>query len=330
MLFRSNQIRGRAEHILNLERARNQLAVRTLFVQESPEERLELALVATRAAELYPQSWDGMLLTSGIVAGPTTYDFRMDLRAVYQHLCHNHPRPNEPQYTLSMGLPADRLMGHDDLLSRADECLGIRHPAAQRTAEQRQKLKTLVDVIKIPESSVASHLNWATFSLQDLVQKNGGVSPLGNEGVRYTGSPDDAALNAAVPRFRASPEAVARFAADSDHHGRFRMPVISAHAIGDPTVFVESEDTLRQRMQAAGNGDRLVQAFVDSREHSYWGDAMYPPLFNALIEWVQNDRKPSPQSIATDCVALRAASPKDCLFRPEYTPQPLASRIAPR
>ena len=45
------------------------------------------AMVATRAAEMYPQSWEGILLTSGVVAGPTTYDFRLDLRAIYQHLC---------------------------------------------------------------------------------------------------------------------------------------------------------------------------------------------------------------------------------------------------
>jgi hypothetical protein len=106
--------------------------------------------------------------------------------------------------------------------------------------------------------------------------------------------------------------------------------VISAHGIGDSTVFVEGQDTLRQRMVAAGHGSRLVQAFVNSSEHSYWGDAMYPPLFEALLRWVEAGEKPSPQSIADRCVALRPASPKDCLYRTDYTPRPLASRIAPR
>ena len=79
---------------------------------------------------------------------------------------------------------------------------------------------------------------------------------------------------------RPDPAAVARFAFDVDHVGRFTVPVISAHGIGDATVFVEGSDTLRQRMAVAGNGQRLVQNFVDSAEHSYWGDAYYPPLFN--------------------------------------------------
>jgi pimeloyl-ACP methyl ester carboxylesterase len=288
------------------------------------------AMVATRAAELYPKSWEGILLTSGVVAGPTTYDFRLDLRAIYQYLCNNHPRPNEPQYPLPLGLPVDSKMTPADLLSRADECLGIRRPAAQRTAEQVRKLKTIVDVVKIPESSVVGHLTWGTFALQDVVQKNGGVSPLGNDGVRYSGSADDVALNAGVPRFRADPQAVARFAADVDHKGRFAVPVISAHGIGDSTVFVEGQDTLGQRMVAAGNGSRLVQVYVHSSDHSYWGDAMYPPLFEALLRWVQAGEKPTPDSIAESCRAQRATASQECLFRPDYTPRPLASRIAPR
>jgi hypothetical protein len=187
-----------------------------------------------------------------------------------------------------------------------------------------------------------------------VVSKNGGagpaVSPFGNDTVRYTGSSDDAALNAGVPRFKADPQAAARFAADVDHKGRFAVPVLSGHGMGDATVFVESNDTLRQRMAAAGNGARLVQTFVDSSEHSYWGDAHYPPLFEALLNWVENGQKPTPAGIAARCQQLRAAQPAtqaatqaatqpatqpatppaDCRFVPDYVPQPLASRVLPR
>jgi pimeloyl-ACP methyl ester carboxylesterase len=288
------------------------------------------AMVATRAAEMFPKSWEGILLTSGIVAGPVTYDFRLDLRALYQHLCKNHPRLDEPQYPLAIGLPVDSKLAHAELAARADDCLGVRKPSAQRTPEQAQKLKTIVDVLKIPESSIIGHLNWGTFTLQDLVIKNGGMSPFSNHSVRYTGSSNDAALNAAIPRFQADPQAVARFAADVDHRGRFAVPVLNAHGIGDATVFVESTDTLRQRMVAAGHGARLVQTFVDSSEHSYWGDAMYPPLFEALLGWVEKDQKPTPQSVAERCKQLRSAQPTDCKFMPDYTAKPLASRIHPR
>lgn len=308
--------------------------VRRIFVDHVAKPRVTLlhgqswgGMVATRAAEMFPKSWNGMLLTSGVVAGPATYDFRLDLRAIYQHLCNNLPLATEQAYSLAIGLPADSKLTNAEVATRADECLGVRKPAAQRTPQQAQKLKTIVDVLKIPESSVVGHLNWGTFTLRDVVAKNGGASPFGNERVRYVGSADDAALNAAVPRFKPDPAAVARFAADVDHAGRFAVPVVSAHGIRDATVFVEGSDTLRQRMAAAGNGQRLVQNFVDSAEHSYWGDAYYPPLFNALLNWVEKGQKPTPAGIAASCVQQPGAAIKDCQFLPDYANKPLSSRV---
>jgi pimeloyl-ACP methyl ester carboxylesterase len=311
--------------------------VRRIFIDHVAKPRTTLlhgqswgAMVATRAGEMFPKSWDGILLTSGVVAGPTTYDFRLDIRALYQHLCNNHPRPTEQAYPLSIGLPTDSKLTHAELAQRANECLGTGTPAAQRTPEQAQKLKTIVDVLKMPENSVLSHLNWGTFSLQDVVTKNGGVSPFGNAGVRYVGSSDDVKLNAAIPRFTADPKAVARFSADVNHEGRFVVPVISAHAINDATVFVEGQDVLRQKMKAASKDHLLVQTYVDSREHSYWGDAHYPPLFNALLQWVEKRQKPSPSDIDQQCKQLSSAKPADCRFLPNYAVKPIASRIHPR
>lgn len=311
--------------------------VRRIFVEHVAKPQRTLlhgqswgAMVATRSAELYPQSWEGILLTSGVVAGPTTYDFRLDLRAIYQHLCQNHPRPDEPQYPLSLGLPAGNPMTSAELTTRVNDCLGLRKPAAQRSTEQVQKIKTIVDVLKIPENSIVGHLNWGTFTLRDVVNKNGGASPFGNDKVKYSGSGDDTALNAAVLRFKADPQASARFDADVNHHGRFKVPVLTAHGISDSTVFVEGNDTLRQRMDAAGNGTRLVQTFVNSSEHSYLGEAIYPPLFEALLAWVNQGTKPTPAGIAQRCLALRPAQAAECRFQTDFTPRPLATRIAPR
>jgi pimeloyl-ACP methyl ester carboxylesterase len=311
--------------------------VRRIFVQHVAAPRRTLlhgqswgAAVAAQAAEMFPASWDGVLLTSGVVAGTSTYDFRLDLRVVYQHLCNNHPLPNEPAYPLNIGLPKDSPLARAELERRVEACLGLRLPAAQRTPSQAHALQTITSVIRIPASSIQGHMNWATWSLQDVVEKVGGASPLGNKSVRYAGSADDAALNQAVQRFRPDAAAQARFEADVNHGGRFRVPVLAAHGIHDATVFVESQDHLRARMLAAGTAERLVQNFVDSGEHSYWGDEMYPPLFEALLAWVEKGSKPTPQSIATRCRALAAAAPERCRFVPDYAVKPLASRVAAR
>ena len=50
-----------------------------------------------------------------------------------------------------------------------DACTGIRQKPAERSAAQQRNLKTIVDVIRIPESSLIGHMNWATWHFQDIV-----------------------------------------------------------------------------------------------------------------------------------------------------------------
>jgi hypothetical protein len=228
-----------------------------------------------------------------------------------------------------MGLPPDSKLTRVDLAQRVNDCTGVNLAAEKRTPAQQQALDTLTRQARIPERSLIGHLNWGTFTLRDVVSRTK-TSPFGNEGVRYTGSDDDVALNAGVKRYPVDPAAAARFAADVDYVGRFGIPVLAAHGINDSTVFVEGTDTLRRRMEATGNGARLVQTFINSNQHSYWGDAMYPPLFEALLNWVEKGVKPNPASIAARCQAMRAAKPADCLFNVDYVAKPLASRIPPR
>jgi hypothetical protein len=276
--------------------------------------------------------YDAVLLSSGVLAGGSrAYDMRLDLRVVYQYLCNNHPRPDEPAYPLWQGLPAGAKLTAAELGRRVDECLGVDKPAAQRTPEQARKLKTIVNVIHIPERSIASHLNWATFHFQDIAQhRSGGGNVFGNIGVRYTGSDDDAALNAGVLRYAADPAAVARFAADADPQGRISVPVLTVHGIHDPTAFVEMENRFAQTMAQAGHAGNLVQAFGDHSDHSYLTDATYVGLMNALKSWVRDGRKPTPASVAAACNAARVDFPSDCKIVPDYQPKTLESRVPAR
>lgn len=318
--------------------------VRRIFVEHVAQPSLTLlhgqswgANVAAKAAEMYAapgqrSPYAGVLLSSGVLAGGTrSYDFRLDLRVVYQFLCNNHPRPDEPQYPLWMGLPVDSKLTRAELASRVDECLGVRKPAAQRTPEQASRLKTVVDVIRIPETSVIAHLNWATWHFQDIVQnRTGGLNPFDNAQVRYTGSTDDAALNAGVLRYRADPKAVALFSADTDLTGRIGIPVLTVHGIGDPTAFVELHSAFRQTMEGAGTAARLVQVYSDHRDHSYLSDPIYPTLFDALVRWAQQGDKPTPAGLARQCMAYEARFGPGCRLLPDYQPAPLEARVAPR
>ena len=319
--------------------------LRRIFVQHVAQPRRTIlhgqswgASVAAKGAEMFQRTaggqrpYDAVLLTSGVLAGGTrSYDFRTDLRVVYQYLCHNHPRPTEPQYPLNIGLPQGAAMTQADLRARVNECLGLDKPAAERTPEQQRKVKTLVDVIRIPASSIQSHLNWGTFHFRDVVQhRTGGASPFGNRGAVYQGSGDDAALNAAVLRYRADPQAVALFAQDTDLEGRIPVPVLTVKGIDDPTAFVELDAQFKATMERGGSAARLVQTFTRHNTHSYLSDPTYPTLLAALLRWVDEGAKPTPEAIAQQCAPQEAVFGKGCAFVPGYVPAPLATRVAER
>jgi hypothetical protein len=323
--------------------------VRRIFVKHfGPPRRTILhgqsygAAVAAKGAELYAMvdgpggpvkgPYDGLLLTSGMLGGGTrAYDFRIDLRAVYQYVCKNHPRADEPQYPLWQGLPLDAKLTRAELAARVDECTGVRKPAAQRTDQQKANLATIVNVIKIPERSLIGHLNWATWLFRDLTQlRLGNRNPFHNANVQYKGSTDDAALNAGVLRYTADPAAVTELAKDSDPQGQVNMPVLSLHAVNDPTAFVELESAYRETLDRAGKGPLLVQTFSDESEHSYLSDPQYPALFTALLNWIDKNDKPTPQTVAALCKGYETAYGDTCKLLPDYRSAPLASRVAPR
>lgn len=299
--------------------------------------------VAAKAAELYTQQtvgerpYDAVLLSAGVLGGGTkSYDFRTDLRAVYQYLCNNHPRSNEAPYDLNLGFPAGQSAPNNaNLSARVSECLGLNLPRDQRSPEQTRKVETITRVIKISEGNIVGHLNWATRHFQDISQRHGG-SPFGNMGAVYSGLPDAAAmtaLNAGVPRFRANPEAYRRFAQDADFAGRIPVPVLTVKWVNDPIAFVELDAEFKSIMDKAGASDRLVQTFTKSAEsHSYISDAVFVTLMSTLTQWVEKGRKPTPEGIAAACPSVMGTfgSGVGCSFDAGYVVPPLNSRVPER
>ncbi|MEX8492730.1 hypothetical protein [Sphaerotilus sp.] len=305
------------------------------------------ASVAARMAERYvtpdidphrttpgPRPYDGVLLTSGVLAGGTrAYDLRLDLRVVYQALCHNHPKPEDSAYPLWMGLPPETRLTRVELAERVDACLGVQRKPAERSAAQQQRLSTLTRVVKLPEQEILPHLQWATWHFQDItLRKLKGRNPFGNEGVHYIGSPDDAALNRDVLRYRADPAALAELASDTDPTGRLLLPTLTLHGIDDMTAFVEMESFFRDNVTEAGAADQLVQIFTADHEHSYSSDAQYVSAVGALLDWVDKGSKPDAASLSQRCKGLPAQwqPASGCRIRVDYQPASLDSRVPPR
>jgi pimeloyl-ACP methyl ester carboxylesterase len=289
--------------------------------------------VAAKVSELYSGNYDGMLLTSGVVGGGSrAYYFRLDLRAVYQFYCHNHPRADEPQYPLWMGLPGASTLTAAELMRRANECTGYQLPPGQRTPQQGENLANILNVVRIPERTFYSHLAWGTFHFQDLTQRFlGGIgNPFPNQDVLYTGATDSQALNAGIIRYRSDPEAVAQLAEDSDLSGETAIPTLSMHAIDDPTAFVEHESSYRNVREQAGTSDLLAQFFTDEHDHSVLSLSEYATVLHALVDWIETGEKPEDDALLASCERFRQRYRDLCYFVPDYQPAPFFSRTYPR
>ena len=276
--------------------------------------------------------FDGALITNGTLAGGVRgYDFRMDLRAVYQFYCNNHPRKNEPQYALNLGLPAGATLDLSDLIERLRECTGYRLKEEVRTPQQRRNMANILNVARIAEQSVFAHMAWATYMFADIAHNRmGGRSPFGNMNVRYGGSDDDEALNRGVARFAPDPQAVKQMAHDADLSGIINAPVLTLNAVGDRVAFVESSAHYRDRVLKAGHGDLLLQAFVNESMHSGLPPAVYPALLDTLVTWIDTRKKPDQAALASRCEYRFRTFGGICSFLPDYVAPPYDQRVRPR
>ena len=103
--------------------------------------------VAAKLLEMYGKRgsgpYDGALFTNGVLGGGTRgYDYRLDLRVVYQYYCHNHPRPDERQYALWRGLPADSTMTNDDPSSGSRSAPGTSRTRASVPTNNARRCRT--------------------------------------------------------------------------------------------------------------------------------------------------------------------------------------------
>src|SRR5215813_1635843 len=142
--------------------------------------------------------------------------------------------------------------------------------------------------MRFPETLLLRHMQSATFLFREIVERTtGGRNPFSNVGVIYKGSSDDAALNRDVVRITADPTAVAALKADGEPTGAIAVPVISIHSINDPQVVVEVQSAYRDAVQAAGNSERLVQAYTDERAHTAQSGPELAAGLEALMQWIE-------------------------------------------
>lgn len=76
-------------------------------------------------------------------------------------------------------------------------------------------------------------------------------------------------------------------------NGEISIPVLSMHTLGDLYVPFHMQQLYRQRVDAKGNGDRLVQWAVRGTGHCEFTYAEQAAAFEALEKWEQDGVKPA-------------------------------------
>jgi hypothetical protein len=272
------------------------------------------AQIALKTLEIYGRDPDGAepyhaaLLTNGVVAGGVqAYQFRVDLRAIYQFYCGNHPKPEEISYPVWMGLPEGSRLTRENIEQRLRECTGLGLPTGERSAAQKTRLTQVLSASGVSENTLLQHLNWATGALRSLIDSIGGGNPFDNSQTTYSGVPDAAALNAGVERFRHDPVARARLDYDSKPTGLVVTPVMSVYARGDQQVSPALQTDLAATFRTAGRADLLIQISLDWTNHSRLPDDVLLAALDALHDWTARDITPDATKLWAHCRARGAA-----------------------
>jgi pimeloyl-ACP methyl ester carboxylesterase len=115
-----------------------------------------------------------------------------------------------------------------------------------------------------------------------------------NSTTQYTGSSDDAALNAGVDRFEATPDARNYLEHWYLPKGDLKIPVLTLHTTMDPVVPLFHEPAYAAIVDAAGKSDFLVQRVIDRYGHCAFSTQEQIDAFQDLVNWVEKGVVPTP------------------------------------
>jgi pimeloyl-ACP methyl ester carboxylesterase len=127
-----------------------------------------------------------------------------------------------------------------------------------------------------------------------------------NVGVTYHVDPalglTDQQLNDGIQRLAADPDArnATKHPDAVPTTGKITKPLLTIHGTGDLFVPISIETAYRQRVDAAGAGNLLVQRAIRSAGHCQFSDAEYSQAFNDLVSWVKDGKKPAGDNISGD------------------------------
>ncbi|MBI5288865.1 MAG: hypothetical protein HY873_07825 [Chloroflexi bacterium] len=126
-------------------------------------------------------------------------------------------------------------------------------------------------------------------------------------------------FNRDVVRLPTQDELVQRFVERNETTGDLQMPMLTMHTTGDGQVPIEQARILRQRVEAAGKGDLLVQRVIADPGHCGFNTSEQEAGFEALVAWVEGGARPEGDDVLVD--DLRTLGSKFALLPRSGSPE---------
>jgi len=172
----------------------------------------------------------------------------------------------------------------------ADPARAMELAAVDQIEIQYATFPELVTSLTGPATPLALQVNFTA----DLLGRTHGRSFFDNTATLYTGSQDDAALNASVGRFLSTPDATSYL----DHYyqpdGNLTIPVLTLHTTRDPLVPFAHEAVYAGIVAARGTSDLLVQRTFDRFGHCTFTVGEQVSALEDLVRWAEMGVKPAP------------------------------------
>lgn len=246
----------------------------------------EGGLITALALERHPDVFDGGLAACGPLGGLLPQvDYLGDFRVVFDTYFPGL-MPGSP-----VAIPQSLIDGWDATYAGVVEP-AISSPTGVYSLTQVLEVTGAAYVPAEPTTMLTTTegaLWYNVFATNDAKAKLDG-QPFGNADRVYTGSDDDARLNAEVERFVADPSAVAEMVTHYDPTAQLSVPIVTIHTTLDEIVPFWHEALYRDRAVASGTWPWLDEIAIPRYGHCNFTANEVVQAFLLLVERVANAR----------------------------------------
>lgn len=239
-------------------------------------------LVADNLAEKFGPQYDGTLALCGVMAGGmwnATYiaDFRVLFDVFYPGVL--------PGSLLEM--PEDAIVAPGTPVFNAIYGAIAANPYPALDMARMDQIQLKYNSITELVTAFIHVLGYQVNGANALTDRVNGKSFFDNTATVYSGSSNDAAVNAAVARHEGDPSAENYFDRWWTPEGRITTPFVTLHTTRDPLVPNRGEDVFAGIVEAAGNSELLLQLTTDSFGHCAFTGPDIVGAFMALRQRVE-------------------------------------------